>query len=311
MTYNEWRDELKLNLLSVSVSERRRVLDYYAEAYADRRDAGFTEREIVEDFGAPYDAAQRILSEIRGGGYSEPYDEPRYRREERTRRDEEERLRREERARREDEERLRREEQARRDEERLRSIEAEKRRREESRRATGGFQSYNYAEKQNTAQYTKQNKREYGNRSNGGYNDNYSGKDGYNYNSRANAAPIPPAPAKPARRENFTWLFVLLCVIFAIPILAVIIALIAATAGLCVAPFALLISGIATIGEGIGVMVKYGILSGICDLGVGVIIFGVSIVLIPLFIKLAKLLWKLFVTFFRWLKSLFSGKESV
>lgn len=283
MTYNEWRDELKLNLLSVSVSERRRVLDYYAEAYADRRDAGFTEREIVEDFGAPYDAAQRILSEIRGGGYSEPYDEPRYRREE----------------------------QARRDEERLRSIEAEKRRREESRRATGGFQSYNYAEKQNTAQYTKQNKREYGNRNNGGYNDNYSGKDGYNYNSRANAAPIPPAPAKPARRENFTWLFVLLCVIFAIPILAVIIALIAATAGLCVAPFALLISGIATIGEGIGVMVKYGILSGICDLGVGVIIFGVSIVLIPLFIKLAKLLWKLFVTFFKWLKSLFSGKESV
>lgn len=297
MTYNEWRDELKLNLLSVSVSERRRVLDYYAEAYADRRDAGFTEREIVEDFGAPYDAAQRILSEIRGGGYSEPYDEPRYRRDER--------------ARREEEERLRREEQARRDEERLRSIEAEKRRREESRRATGGFQSYNYAEKQNTAQYTKQSNREYGNRNNGGYNDNYSGKNSYNYNSRANAAPIPPAPAKPARRENFTWLFVLLCVIFAIPILAVIIALIAATAGLCVAPFALLISGIATIGEGIGVMVKYGILSGICDLGVGVIIFGVSIVLIPLFIKLAKLLWKLFVTFFRWLKSLFSGKESV
>ena len=66
MTYNEWRDELKSNLLSVSESERRRVLDYYAEAYADRRDAGFTEREIIEDFGAPYDAAQRILSENRG-----------------------------------------------------------------------------------------------------------------------------------------------------------------------------------------------------------------------------------------------------
>lgn len=65
MTYNEWRDELKSNLLCVSDSERRRVLDYYAEAYADRRDAGFTEREIIEDFGAPYDAAQRILSENR------------------------------------------------------------------------------------------------------------------------------------------------------------------------------------------------------------------------------------------------------
>lgn len=61
MTYNEWRDELKDNLLSVSDTERKRVLDYYAEAYADRREAGFDERRIIEDFGAPYDAAQRIL----------------------------------------------------------------------------------------------------------------------------------------------------------------------------------------------------------------------------------------------------------
>ena len=63
MTYNEWRDELKSNLLSVSESERQRVLDYYAEAYADRREAGFSERKIIEEFGAPYDAAQKILNE--------------------------------------------------------------------------------------------------------------------------------------------------------------------------------------------------------------------------------------------------------
>ena len=62
MKYNEWRDELKSNLLCVSETERRRVLDYYAEAYADRRDAGYTEREIIDEFGAPYDDAQRILS---------------------------------------------------------------------------------------------------------------------------------------------------------------------------------------------------------------------------------------------------------
>lgn len=43
MNYNEWRDELKSNLLSVPEGERRRVLDYYAEAYADRREAGFSE----------------------------------------------------------------------------------------------------------------------------------------------------------------------------------------------------------------------------------------------------------------------------
>ena len=63
MTYTEWRDELKSNLLSVSEAERKRVLEYYAEAYADRREAGFSEREIIEEFGAPYDAAQRILQE--------------------------------------------------------------------------------------------------------------------------------------------------------------------------------------------------------------------------------------------------------
>ena len=71
MTYNEWRDELKNNLLSVSEEERRKVLDYYAEAYADRREAGFSEREIIEDFGAPYDAAQRILSENKNDEYFE------------------------------------------------------------------------------------------------------------------------------------------------------------------------------------------------------------------------------------------------
>ncbi len=64
MRYNEWRDELQNNLFNVSESERRRVLDYYAEAYADRREAGYSERQIIEDFGAPYDAAQRILLNI-------------------------------------------------------------------------------------------------------------------------------------------------------------------------------------------------------------------------------------------------------
>ncbi|MDE6275047.1 MAG: hypothetical protein K2M75_00765 [Clostridia bacterium] len=63
MTYNEWRDELKSNLLCVPENEMLRVLDYYAEAYADRRDAGYSEREITAEFGAPYDAAQRILAE--------------------------------------------------------------------------------------------------------------------------------------------------------------------------------------------------------------------------------------------------------
>lgn len=276
MTYNEWRDELKSNLLCVSDSERRRVLDYYAEAYADRRDAGFTEREIIEDFGAPYDAAQRILGESRQSGYNyDDYDEPK-----RSRREEE---------------RLRREEQARRDEERLRSIEAEKRRREHTKRGAGGFESYNYAEE--NRDYT---------RGYGANNDNYGNC------GRSGSTPAPaPAPArKKEEKGNFTWLFVLLCILFAVPICGVVIAMVGVTVGLCVAPFGLLVSGVATIGSGIGTMVANGFAAGLCEAGVGVIIFGASIALIPLFIKLVKLMWILFGKFFRWLKSLFSGKES-
>lgn len=62
MTYNEWIDQLKNHLLNVSEEERKKVLDYYSEAYADRRDHGYSEESIVYEFGAPYDAAKKILS---------------------------------------------------------------------------------------------------------------------------------------------------------------------------------------------------------------------------------------------------------
>lgn len=62
MTYNEWIDQLKNHLLNVSEEEKKKVLDYYSEAYADRRDHGYSEEIIIFEFGAPYDAAKKILS---------------------------------------------------------------------------------------------------------------------------------------------------------------------------------------------------------------------------------------------------------
>jgi len=236
MTYNEWRDELKSNLLSVSESERRRVLDYYAEAYADRRDAGYSEREIIEDFGAPYDAARRILEEKRES-YDDFYDEP-----PRSSRE----------TRREDRER-RREEERHREEERRREHEA---RREERRRTDESYDS-----------------------------------------------------APPRRREDYTWVFVLLCVVFCVPLFGIIMGMVGITIGFCVAPFGVLIGGVTTIGAGIGAMVAGDIAGGLVTLGSGLIIFGVSIILLPLFVKLVKLMWKLFGKLFKWIKSLFSGKE--
>ncbi|MDE7083067.1 MAG: DUF1700 domain-containing protein [Clostridia bacterium] len=226
MKYNEWRDELKSNLLCVSESERRRVLDYYAEAYADRRDAGYTEREIIDDFGAPYDAAQRILAE------SSDYFEPPAPRE--PSREEKKRERREEKR---YEERVRREE-----------------------------------------------KRQ---------------EDYY-------CPPPQPAPAK--TREDYTWVFVLLCIVFAIPIFFVVMGMVVVTVCFCVAPFAVLISGVVFIGAGVGALFTDATI-GVTTIGTGLVVFGVSFILMPLFFQLVKWMWKLFGMFFAWLKRLFSGKE--
>ncbi len=226
MKYNEWRDELKSNLLCVSESERRRVLDYYAEAYADRRDAGFTEREIIDDFGAPYDAAQRILAE--SGEYFEASAPREPSREERKR--------------------------ERREEKRY----EERERREEKRQE-----------------------------------DYYC---------------PPPQPAPVKQRGDYTWIFVLLCIIFAVPIFIVVIGMIGITVGFCVAPFAVLISGVVSIGAGVGALFV-DVYYGVTAIGAGLIVFGVSLILMPLFFQLVKWMWKLFGMFFAWLRRLFSGKE--
>ena len=229
MTYNEWRDELKNNLLSVSEAERRRVLDYYAEAYADRREAGFSEREIISDFGAPYDAAQRILNESDDEGYVEPPKTSHYG-DSRSRRHEE--------------------------------------RREERREYRSDVGADEYREPRPVA-----------------------------------------SDARTKKREDYTWVFVLLCIVFAIPLFCVVMTMVGITIGLCVAPFSVLVSGIARVGAGIGLLFS-SVSSGLAQIGIGLIQTGIGIVLIPLFIWLVKLMWKLFRKLFAWIKSLFSGKES-
>ena len=259
MTYNEWRDELKSNLLCVSESERRRVLDYYAEAYADRRDAGFTEREIIDDFGAPYDAAQRILSERgeveyfdtqnsaeEGDGY---YGEPKKSARE-----------------------LRRE-----------SREEAKRLAEEVKREKTFARQLPPSQSGN-AQY-------------GAYNQPQP-----QYNNAQNN--------QTKKREDYTWVFVLLCIIFCVPLFGLVMGMIGITIGVCVAPFAMLVTGAAEIGAGIVALIGGRLASGLCSIGLGAILFGISIVLFPIFTKIVGLMWKLFSKFFKWIKSLFSGKEA-
>ena len=216
MTYNEWRDELKNNLLSVSDAERRRVLDYYAEAYADRREAGFTEREIIADFGAPYDAAQRILCENDDFAYAEPPKNTRF---------------------------------------------GDRRR----------------SEPEPDFRYEPQPQPQGG------------------------AATI-------KKREDNTWLFVLLCVIFAIPIFCLVMTMVGVTITLWILPFSVVTSGVGRLVVG-SVSVFTDVVGGFMRIGAGLIQLGVGMVLFPVCKWLVQIMWKLFSKFFRWFKSLFSGKE--
>ena len=280
MTYNEWRDELKSNLLCVSEAERRRVLDYYAEAYADRRDAGFTEREIIEDFGAPYDAAQRILYEG-----ADSYDAPKAYEPSREDRRREEREAREERREREREEREREHERRERERE---ERERERREREERERREREERERREREARRAEQMN------YGNA---------------NQNYRQEYHQYPPMQEQPAKeRGDYTWVFVLLCIIFAIPIFIVIMGMVGITVGLCVAPIATIIAGTVSMGAGIAELFVNAT-NGALAIGAGLIIFGFSLILMPLCFKLVKWMWKLFHMFFAWLHRVFSGKK--
>ena len=66
MKYIEWRDELEYYLGALEKTERDRILAYYSEMYADRRDGGLTEEEAVEQFGTcVHDAADAQNNERR------------------------------------------------------------------------------------------------------------------------------------------------------------------------------------------------------------------------------------------------------
>ena len=232
MTYNEWRDELKNNLLTVSDAERRRVLDYYAEAYADRREAGFSEREIIDGFGAPYDAAQRILSE----GNDDYYQEQR------------------------------------------RDANSDSRARKNNSHNNDSEAFYDSREQSHS-------------------------------DTRCSSSKPECCTNKKARsNDNYTWVFVLLCIIFAIPLFCVVMAMVGVTIGLSVAPFAIMISGIGSVGTGIGTMFSNPA-TGAFTFGCGLVLIGLGIMLIPLCIKLVKLMWKWFNMFFRWIRGLFSGEK--
>lgn len=300
MTYNEWKDELKSNLLCVSEAERRRVLDYYAEAYADRREAGFSEREIIEDFGAPYDAAQRILYDTpesyspsdKAGAYSgSGYNYDRQQRKEDERREREQRKMERER-------------------EREREREERQREREERERARYSGESKSVGGNGYGA-----NTNGYGsgggyngtandyNRPNGAYGGAYNGNTySGNYNGGGSGSYNNP---EPKRKKNVV-LIIVLCVLFAVPGIGLLCGIIGGAIGFIAAPFAMIIGGGANIGAGIGMMVAGHVGEGLSTLGGGMVAFGLGLLIIPLLRGFVKFCIKMFKKLVKWLKNLFN-----
>lgn len=231
MTYNEWRDELKSNLLCVSEQERVRVLDYYAEAYADRRDAGYSEQEITAEFGAPYDAAKRILSE---------------------------------------------------------SVELP--------------DEYNLPEENSKAQVNPEPRP----KDDIGLQNNRA----YQYDGATSEPSYEQYSSQQTQKKtgDKTWVYVLLCVILAVPIFCVFVTAVGLLIGIGATLVAFLLGGVVTIGAGF-VELFADVTSGAVAIGLGLVMLGLGLILTPLFIKLIKLIWKLTVRFFPWLKRQLSGKE--
>ena len=62
MTQKTWEKQLAHHLTALSKAERKQVLDYYREIYGDKIEAGFSENEILAEFGTPETCAARILA---------------------------------------------------------------------------------------------------------------------------------------------------------------------------------------------------------------------------------------------------------
>ena len=60
---NEWKNVLSKALKTLPADERRRVLEYYDELFADRIDDGQREADILAALGDPNDAAGKILAD--------------------------------------------------------------------------------------------------------------------------------------------------------------------------------------------------------------------------------------------------------
>jgi len=66
MTKYIWEKELRNNLKNIPQEEVSNILAYYDELFADKAEQGLSEKQIIREFGNPYDVAYKIVYCIEG-----------------------------------------------------------------------------------------------------------------------------------------------------------------------------------------------------------------------------------------------------
>lgn len=230
MKYIQWRDELEGYLRDLPEEERQKIFAYFSEMYADKRDAGMSEREITAEFGAPYDVAQRILHENSFGNDGEEPD---------------------------------------------------------GQTPRGAARTDRGADRRSARD------------------------DGWEYIDGKTARKGDENGAGDGR--CLTALFVVLCIVFCIPLFILSVVLLGVTVGFFAAPLGILIGGFATVGGAIGALVSGSGSAAVSliALGLGLAVSGVGLALLPVFVKIILWLWRAAKAAFFAVRRLFGGKKEV
>lgn len=81
MTKYEWEKELKRNLAKLPADEINRAIAFYDELFADKAEQGYSEREVVNEFGNPFDVANSIIRDYEAeNGFARDPETPKYER---------------------------------------------------------------------------------------------------------------------------------------------------------------------------------------------------------------------------------------
>ncbi len=65
LTRSEWTADFKSRLADLPAEEQKKAEDYYAELFEDKYESGMSEKQIIDSFGPPAEAAEAVIGAFR------------------------------------------------------------------------------------------------------------------------------------------------------------------------------------------------------------------------------------------------------